>query len=302
MTPPPSGTPAQPSYPSPLTPQERGPASVVVPQTPGAAAQPAQPRWARPALLALLLVTAVLYLWSLSASGYANQFYSAAVQAGSESWKAFFFGSSDAANSITVDKPPAALWPMAPVSYTQMCIRDRLVGDPGARGADGGRDRRGAPRGRTASVRRGGGAAGRRGAGRHAGRGADVPVQQSRCAAVSADGLCDRRRAAGPGRRPYEVAGAGRCLLRPGLSDQDAPGVADPAGARRGLRLLCAGGAAPAVRSAAGRRPGDRGVRRLVGGDRRAVARVLASVHRRLAAQQLPGADLRLQRLRTDHR
>ncbi|MEJ8649495.1 glycosyltransferase family 39 protein [Streptomyces sp. MS1.AVA.3] len=61
----------------------------------------------------LLLVTAVLYLWSLSASGYANQFYSAAVQAGSESWKAFFFGSSDAANSITVDKPPAALWPMA---------------------------------------------------------------------------------------------------------------------------------------------------------------------------------------------
>ncbi|MGW1793052.1 ArnT family glycosyltransferase [Streptomyces tubercidicus] len=79
------------------------------------APEPPEPpvRWARPALLALLLVTAVLYLWSLSASGYANQFYSAAVQAGSESWKAFFFGSSDAANSITVDKPPAALWPMA---------------------------------------------------------------------------------------------------------------------------------------------------------------------------------------------
>ncbi|MCB5910819.1 ArnT family glycosyltransferase [Streptomyces pinistramenti] len=71
------------------------------------------PGWARPALPALLAVTAVLLLWDLSASGYANQFYSAAVQAGSESWKAFFFGSSDAANSITVDKPPAALWPMA---------------------------------------------------------------------------------------------------------------------------------------------------------------------------------------------
>ncbi|MET7795929.1 ArnT family glycosyltransferase [Streptomyces decoyicus] len=115
MTPPPSGTPVnqQPSYPPPLTAQERGLASVVARQTPGTTAQPAQPRWARPALLALLLVTAVLYLWSLSASGYANQFYSAAVQAGSESWKAFFFGSSDAANSITVDKPPAALWPMA---------------------------------------------------------------------------------------------------------------------------------------------------------------------------------------------
>ncbi|MFJ6696840.1 ArnT family glycosyltransferase [Streptomyces sp. NPDC091272] len=67
----------------------------------------------RPGLVVLLLATAGLYLWNLSSSGYANSFYSAAVQAGSESWKAFFFGSSDAANSITVDKPPAALWPMA---------------------------------------------------------------------------------------------------------------------------------------------------------------------------------------------
>ncbi|MFE5941148.1 ArnT family glycosyltransferase [Streptomyces sp. NPDC056480] len=70
-------------------------------------------RWVRPAFLGLLAVTAALYLWNLSASGYANSFYSAAVQAGGESWKAFFFGSLDAANAITVDKPPAALWPMA---------------------------------------------------------------------------------------------------------------------------------------------------------------------------------------------
>ncbi|MEV7417455.1 glycosyltransferase family 39 protein [Streptomyces sp. NPDC089919] len=78
-----------------------------------ARAHPARAGWERPALAALLLATAVLYLWNLGSSGYANSFYSAAVQAGSESWKAFFFGSSDAANSITVDKPPAALWPMA---------------------------------------------------------------------------------------------------------------------------------------------------------------------------------------------
>ncbi|WP_370413898.1 ArnT family glycosyltransferase [Streptomyces fradiae] len=69
--------------------------------------------WVRPALLGLLLATAALYLWNLSASGYANSFYSAAVQAGGESWKALFFGSLDSANAITVDKPPAALWPMA---------------------------------------------------------------------------------------------------------------------------------------------------------------------------------------------
>ncbi|MFI9418556.1 glycosyltransferase family 39 protein [Streptomyces werraensis] len=74
---------------------------------------PATPRWARPAFFALLLATGLLYLCNLHASGYANSFYSAAVQAGSQSWKAFFFGSLDAANAITVDKPPAALWPMA---------------------------------------------------------------------------------------------------------------------------------------------------------------------------------------------
>ncbi|MGW7606159.1 ArnT family glycosyltransferase [Streptomyces sp. NPDC054766] len=75
--------------------------------------RPEDPRWARPAFLGLLLATAVLYLYDLSASGYANSFYSAAVQAGSQSWKAFFFGSLDSANAITVDKPPASLWPMA---------------------------------------------------------------------------------------------------------------------------------------------------------------------------------------------
>jgi len=73
----------------------------------------ARERWYRPALVGLLLATGVLYLWGLGESGWANSFYSAAVQAGSESWKAFFFGSSDAANSITVDKTPLALWPMA---------------------------------------------------------------------------------------------------------------------------------------------------------------------------------------------
>ncbi|MEU7749766.1 glycosyltransferase family 39 protein [Nonomuraea sp. NPDC049158] len=66
-------------------------------------------RWA---LAGLLAATAVLYVWGLNASGWANAFYSAAVQAGTQSWKAFFFGSSDAANAITVDKTPASLWPM----------------------------------------------------------------------------------------------------------------------------------------------------------------------------------------------
>jgi len=58
----------------------------------------------------LLLGTAVLYLWNLAANGWGNAFYAAAIQAGSKSWEAFLFGSSDAGNSITVDKPPASLW------------------------------------------------------------------------------------------------------------------------------------------------------------------------------------------------
>ncbi|WP_138444087.1 glycosyltransferase family 39 protein [Sinomonas susongensis] len=63
-------------------------------------------------LAALLTAVGLLYLWNLGASGWANAFYSAAAQAGSQNWEAFFFGSSDAANAITVDKPPASLWIM----------------------------------------------------------------------------------------------------------------------------------------------------------------------------------------------
>jgi 4-amino-4-deoxy-L-arabinose transferase-like glycosyltransferase len=72
----------------------------------------ADPRWARPALLGLLALTALLYLWDLTRNGWANDFYAAAVQAGTKSWKAFFFGSFDSSNFITVDKTPASLWVM----------------------------------------------------------------------------------------------------------------------------------------------------------------------------------------------
>src|SRR5438094_8613194 len=72
----------------------------------------AGPPWVRPALIGLLGTTALLYLWNLAASGWANAYYSAAVLAGTKSWAAFFFGSLDASNFITVDKAPAALWVM----------------------------------------------------------------------------------------------------------------------------------------------------------------------------------------------
>src|SRR5581483_2904852 len=68
--------------------------------------------WVRPALWGLLLATTALYVVGLSANGWGNGFYSAAVEAGTKSWKAFFFGSFDSSNFITVDKPPASLWVM----------------------------------------------------------------------------------------------------------------------------------------------------------------------------------------------
>ncbi|MFB8006365.1 ArnT family glycosyltransferase [Nocardia sp. NPDC056000] len=73
---------------------------------------PGSPRWERPGLLALLAATAVLYLWGLGGAGWTNEYYAAAVQSGTQSWKALLFASLDPQNSITVDKPPAAMWIM----------------------------------------------------------------------------------------------------------------------------------------------------------------------------------------------
>ena len=141
------------------------------------------PRWARPALFAAARGHRAAYLWDLSASGYANSFYAAAVQAGTKSWKAFFFGSLDASNFITVDKPPASLWVMAlsgrifGFSSWSMLVPQALEG-VAAVGL------------LYATVKRwfgaGAGLARRRAVRRDAGRRADVPLQQPRRAARAA--------------------------------------------------------------------------------------------------------------------
>jgi 4-amino-4-deoxy-L-arabinose transferase-like glycosyltransferase len=58
----------------------------------------------------LLVLAAITYLWNLSSNGWANAYYAAAAQTGASDWKAFFFGSSDMGNGITVDKLPASIW------------------------------------------------------------------------------------------------------------------------------------------------------------------------------------------------
>ncbi|MFG2001504.1 glycosyltransferase family 39 protein [Spirillospora sp. NPDC048911] len=72
--------------------------------------RPEDPAWVRPVLWGVLLIAGALYAWGMSASGYANSYYSAAVKSGTQSWSAFFFGSLDTGDFITVDKPPMALW------------------------------------------------------------------------------------------------------------------------------------------------------------------------------------------------
>ena len=89
--------------PAPVTPTPDG----VAPATSG------RPRrWPVVGVVVLLAATAALYLTDLTSSGDANSFYAAAVKSGTESVTAWIFGSLDAANAITVDKPPGALWLM----------------------------------------------------------------------------------------------------------------------------------------------------------------------------------------------
>ncbi|WP_225731391.1 MULTISPECIES: glycosyltransferase family 39 protein [unclassified Nocardia] len=71
-----------------------------------------QPAWARPALLAIAAVAAVLYAWGIG-SQIPHLYYAAAVRSMSMSWHNFFFAAFDPDATISVDKLPGALWVQA---------------------------------------------------------------------------------------------------------------------------------------------------------------------------------------------
>jgi 4-amino-4-deoxy-L-arabinose transferase-like glycosyltransferase len=71
-----------------------------------------QPSWARPSLLAIAAVAAVLYSWNIDHAGLSG-FYSVAVKSMSESWKAFIFGAFDPKATITLDKLAGSFVPQA---------------------------------------------------------------------------------------------------------------------------------------------------------------------------------------------
>jgi 4-amino-4-deoxy-L-arabinose transferase-like glycosyltransferase len=71
-----------------------------------------QPPWARPALLGIAAVAALLYARNLAGAGLAP-FYSVAVKSMSVSWKAFFYGAFDPNATITIDKLAGSFLPQA---------------------------------------------------------------------------------------------------------------------------------------------------------------------------------------------
>ncbi|SEK22352.1 glycosyltransferase family 39 protein [Streptacidiphilus jiangxiensis] len=86
--------------------------SAVPPHSRSASLRARRARWVRPAYWGSLILAALVYCYGLGQNGNANSYYAAAVLSGTKSWSAMFYGSLDAGNFITVDKPPVALWLM----------------------------------------------------------------------------------------------------------------------------------------------------------------------------------------------
>ena len=172
---------------------------------------------------------------------------------GSKSWKAFFFGSFDSSNFITVDKPPASLWVMDlsarlfGVSSWSILVPQALEGVAAV----------GAPvRDRSPPLLGPGCASRRRRLRADARRGAHVPLRQpgrAPDAPARRRGLRGHARARG---RPHRVAPPRGRPDRARLPDEDAPGVPRRTGIRGGLPARRARAAAAADRAAARRRRG----------------------------------------------
>ena len=71
-----------------------------------------QPRWARPALLAIAAAAGLAYAWGMNGDAL-EDFYGAAARSMASSWHDFLFGAFDPAGTVSVDKLPGALWPQA---------------------------------------------------------------------------------------------------------------------------------------------------------------------------------------------
>ena len=71
-----------------------------------------QPGWARPGLIAVAALAALIFTWGAFHTAV-NNFYAADARSMSMSWKNFLYGSFDPAGSVTIDKLWGFLWPQA---------------------------------------------------------------------------------------------------------------------------------------------------------------------------------------------
>ena len=71
-----------------------------------------QPGWARPGLLAVAALAALIFTWGAFHTA-TNDFYAADARSMSMSWKNFLYGAFDPAGSVTIDKLWGFLWPQA---------------------------------------------------------------------------------------------------------------------------------------------------------------------------------------------
>src|ERR1700683_350872 len=67
-----------------------------------------QPGWARPTLLGIAALSALLY--TVRGGTYLEAYYAASVRSMSMSWHDFFFAAFDPAGTVTLDKLPGAFW------------------------------------------------------------------------------------------------------------------------------------------------------------------------------------------------
>ncbi len=185
------------------------------PGWPAGAAQLTRPRRARragrgPRWPGCWPLTALLYLAGLSRNGWANDFYAAAVQAGSTELEGLLLRLVRRLELHHRRQDPGLAVGHGAVGAG---VRAELLERAGAAGAGGGRLGGAAVRGGAPLVRARRRAAGRGGAGADPGGRADVPVQQPGRAAGAADDRRPRTRRSGPSSRggPGGWCWPGRC-------------------------------------------------------------------------------------------
>ncbi|MBM4427171.1 MAG: glycosyltransferase family 39 protein [Chloroflexi bacterium] len=68
-------------------------------------------------VVVVMIASFVLHMINIDSIGYANEYYTAAVEAMLKSWSNFFFIAAEPGGSVTVDKPPLGLWIEAIFAY-----------------------------------------------------------------------------------------------------------------------------------------------------------------------------------------